>query len=93
VENLCRLVVDYHTIIGANAGVYKRNIGPARMVVCTQYGNGCAIVLALTGTENAEIAKRHRLMKQFNINEADAAFKVAAEILHKRESFGNHINE
>ncbi|WP_299874200.1 conjugative transfer ATPase [uncultured Cocleimonas sp.] len=51
-----------------------------------------AIVLALTGTENAEIAKRHRLMKKLNINEAEAAFKVAEEILHKRERFGKQIN-
>ena len=47
-----------------------------------------AIVLALTGTENTEIAKRHRLMKKYDINEAEAAFKVADEILQKRENYG-----
>ncbi len=51
-----------------------------------------AIVLALTGTEGTEIAKRHRLMKKYNINEAEAAFKVADEILQRRENFGKQTN-
>ncbi len=51
-----------------------------------------SIILALTGTENAEIAKRHRYMKKFDITEAEAAFKVADEILLKRQQFGTSLN-